>query len=491
MSAMVRVRFAPSPTGYLHVGGARTALFDYLFARHHNGTFILRIEDTDRNRFHQGALEEIFSSLRWLGITWDEGPQCGGEYGPYVQSKRLELYKEKVQILLDNGYAYRCFCTTERLRKIREEQQKQKKLIGYDRHCRDLSEIENNKLLHKNQPSVIRFKVPFSQEIVFNDLIRGEIKYRSNLLDDFVLLKSDGYPTYHLANVVDDSSMKISHVLRGDEWITSTPLHILLYDAFGWKPPLFAHTPPILSSSGGKLSKRKGAASVMDYMKDGFLPETLFNFLALLGWSPGDDREKMSRNEMVEAFSLKKISPKSCVFDEKKLDWMNGLYLQERSVESIRKRVIQLWRERGFISDDSVFDDTYFDSVIALLKDRSKKINDIAVNSKYFFLDPDTYEEKAVRKHWKGNTKSIIQTLAAKLEHCESFDHITLENIYKNYCEESGLSAGKLIHPTRLAISGVSFGPGLFELLEVVGKEAVIRRMKAAVDWLNRRDQTE
>ena len=486
MTAMVRVRFAPSPTGYLHVGGARTALFNYLFARHHEGSFILRIEDTDRKRFHEGALEEIFSSLRWLGITWDEGPECGGEYGPYFQSERLELYKEKVQSLLDNGYAYRCFCTTERLQNIREEQQKQKKLIGYDRNCRNLSEMKCQELLRKNQPYVVRFKIPFNREIVFNDMIRGEIKYDSNLLDDIIILKSDGYPTYHLANVVDDFLMKISHVLRGDEWITSTPRHILLYEAFGWKSPLFAHTPVILSPSGGKLSKRKGVASVMDYMHGGFLPETIFNFLALLGWSPGDDREKMTTKEMVESFSLNKISPKSSVFDEQKLVWMNGLYLQDRSVESIKKSVIQLWREKGYISQETDFDDIYLDSVVGLLKNRSKKINDIALNSKYFFLDPDTYEEKAVRKHWKGNVENVLRILIEKFEHCESFDQNTLEDLYKSYCEESGLSGGKLIHPTRLAVSGVSFGPGLFELLEVLGKDVVIRRMKTAVDWLSK-----
>ena len=486
MSEEVRVRFAPSPTGYLHVGGARTALFNYLFARHHGGSFILRIEDTDRNRFHEGALEEIFSSLRWLGLHWDEGPECGGEYGSYFQSERNELYKEKFQYLLEHGYAYRCFCTTERLQKMREEQQKQKVMSGYDRHCRNLSEMGCQELLQKNQPYVIRFKIPFDREVVFHDIIRDEIKYDSNLLDDFVILKSDGYPTYHLANVVDDFSMKISHVLRGDEWITSTPRHILLYEAFGWKPPLFAHTPVILSSAGGKLSKRKGAASVMDYMREGYLPETLVNFLALLGWSPGDDREKMTQAEMVKAFSLEKISPKSSVFDEQKLDWMNGLYLQERSVESIRKRIIRLWEENGFISQENVFNDTYFDSVITLLKDRSKKINDIVMNSRYFFLDPEVYEEKAVRKHWKGNVVNIIQALLEKLELCENFNHATLENVYKNYCEESGLSGGKLIHPTRLAVSGVSFGPGLFELMEVLGKDVVIRRMTTAVEWLTK-----
>jgi glutamyl-tRNA synthetase len=485
MDSQVRVRFAPSPTGYLHVGGARTALFNYLYAKHHNGTFILRIEDTDRNRFQEGALEEIFTSLQWLGIPWDEGPEAGGDYGPYFQSERTELYKKCADQLLKSGHAYRCFCTAERLQKIREEQQKAKvaHASGYDRHCRDLSDEEIEEKLAVGTPYVVRLKIPLGREVTFTDAIRGEITYRSDMLDDLVLLKSDGFPTYHLANVVDDHSMEITHVLRGDEWIASTPRHILLYEAFGWTPPQFAHMPVILSSDGGKLSKRKGAASVMDYKQNGYLPEALFNFLTLLGWAPGDDREKMTKDEIAGAFTLDRISPKSSVFDEKKLDWMNGLYMQERSVDSIIEAVITLWKDLGYVGQDED-NRHYFETVIGMLKDRSKRITDLAENARYFFRDPEEYEEKAVKKHWKEGAVDAMRVITDRMEKLPRFDHAALENMYREYAEESGISGGKLIHPTRLAVSGVSFGPGLFELLEALGKERVVRRMKAAIEWI-------
>lgn len=486
MSNNIRVRFAPSPTGYLHVGGARTALFNYLFARRHGGEFILRIEDTDRSRFQEDALGEIFTSLRWLGLQWDEGPEAGGEKGPYFQSERLGIYREKADQLLESGHAYRCFCTPERLQKMREEQQRAKSptASGYDRHCRNLPEGEIKKLLDANTPHVIRLKIPLGRNVSFTDAIRGGITYKSDMLDDIVLLKSDGFPTYHLANVVDDHLMEISHVLRGDEWIASTPRHIILYEAFEWTPPVFAHMPVILSSGGGKLSKRKGAASVMDYKNSGFLPEALFNFLALLGWAPGDDREKMTRDEIIEAFSLERISPKSSVFDEKKLDWMNGLYMQDRSVDSIIEDVVKMWKDKGFIDNESKTDEPYFCTVVSLMKDRSKKVTELAENARYFFIDPEVYEEKAVKKRWKENTADIMRELIMRIDSIDTFDRESLEEVYRGYAEETGLSGGKLIHPTRLAVSGVGFGPGLFELLEALGKEVVIRRMKRALERL-------
>ena len=482
----VRVRFAPSPTGYLHIGGARTALFNFLFARHCGGRFILRIEDTDRKRFQQDALSEIFESLKWLGLAWDEGPDTGGEAGPYVQSQRLDLYRKHATRLLTEGNAYRCWCTAERLAAIRQEQEKSKTWSGsgYDRHCRDMNADAQDLLLSSGTPSAIRFKTPRTGNVVFEDLIRGSIEYQSEVLDDLILLKSDGFPTYHLANVVDDHLMGISHVLRGDEWIASTPRHILIYQAFGWSPPLFAHLPIILAPDGGKLSKRKGAASVLDYRKAGFLSEAIFNFLALLGWAPGDDREIMPREEIIRAFTLDRVSAKSAVLDEKKLEWMNGHYLGERSVDSVIFDVAEHWRKLGWITAEAPADTPFHRTIITLLKSRARRISDIGETSAYFFSDPKEYDLQAAKKHFSPPATQVLKKLLEKLETLTDFTHASLESVYRTCAEETALSAGKLIHPTRLAVSGVSAGPGLFELLETLGKETVIRRLRTAVDRL-------
>jgi glutamyl-tRNA synthetase len=480
-----RVRFAPSPTGYLHVGGARTALFNFLFARHHGGTFVLRIEDTDQKRFQAEALQEIFSSLKWLGLQWDEGPETGGERGPYFQSQRTEIYRRHAEQLLDQDKAYCCFCSEDRLKLMREEQEKAKMVggSGYDRHCRSLSATEVKGLLAANAPHVVRLKVPDGRPVFFRDLIRGEISYDSAQLDDLVLLKSDGFPTYHLANVVDDHLMQITHVLRGDEWIASTPKHILIYEAFGWQPPLFAHMPVILAPDGGKLSKRRGAASVLDYQRAGFLPEALLNFLALLGWAPGEDREIMTLDEMIAAFSLQRVSAKSAVFDETKLEWMNGVYLQGRSAESLLPEVRSLW-EKMALAEGSLADEVFLKKVIALFKERSRKVSEIADRACYFFTDPVAYEETAARKHFKPEAAAVLSALSAALVVIETFNAATLEELYLRIAADAELPVGKLIHPTRLAVSGVSFGPGLFEMLELLGREKVLRRLQAAVDWI-------
>lgn len=480
MSSKIRVRFAPSPTGYLHVGGARSALFNYLFARKHNGTFILRIEDTDQNRFVEGALKEIYDSLRWLGLQWDEGPEVGGNYGPYIQSLRLDLYAKYAQQLIDQGHAYRCFCTPERLAAVRTEQEKAKSPVGYDKHCRNLSDEQVKANLDAGMPFVIRFKIPAGRSVVFTDKIRGKIEYNSDILDDLVLIKSDGFPTYHMAHVVDDHLMEISHVMRGDEWIASTPRHILMFEAFGWQPPEYAHLPVILAPDGGKLSKRKGAASVMDYKRAGFLPEALFNFLALLGWSPGDDREKMSLEETINAFSLEQISPKASVFDEKKLEWMNGLYLAERSDESLFDVIAPDLIDKGWISPNGNKADPYTLSVIGMLKVRSKRVTDLVESMAYFYRDPEKFEEKAARKYFTADAVQILDSIKEKLLTISDFSNHTLEQAFKEISESKGIQSGKLIHPTRLAVSGISFGPGLFELLAILGKDTVLRRIDTA-----------
>jgi glutamyl-tRNA synthetase len=477
------VRFAPSPTGYLHVGGARTALFNFLFARHQKGKFILRIEDTDQKRYQPEALAEIFASLKWLGLQWDEGPEVGGPSVPYFQSQRTALYRRHAEELLAAGKAYRCFCSEERLASLRREQEQARMAhgSGYDRHCRGLGTAEVEKLLAANTPHVVRLKVPDNRAVVFHDLIRGDITYDSAQLDDLVLLKSDGFPTYHLANVVDDHLMHITHVLRGDEWIASTPKHILIYEACGWTPPVFAHMPVILAPDGGKLSKRRGAASVLDYQRAGFLPEALLNFLALLGWAPGGDREIMTLDEMSAAFSLERVQAKAAVFDETKLEWMNGVYLQQRSVDSLLPEVLALWRKAG-LSPQALAAEDFLKKVIGLFKERSKKIGEIAGNSLYFFRDPATYDPPAAKKYFKAGTLPLFDVLLAGLATMEPFSHAALEGLYRQLAEEMGLSAGKLIHPTRLAVSGVSFGPGLFEMLELLGRETVLRRLQIARD---------
>jgi len=478
----VRVRFAPSPTGYLHVGGARSALFNWLFARKMGGQFLVRIEDTDQNRYNEQALHDLIRDLKWLGLNWDEGPEVGGPYAPYSQSQRLPMYKAAADDLLAKGHAYRCFCTAERMDEVRKRQEENKLPPGYDRHCRDLDPADSERRAAAGEAHVIRFRAPLSGKTVFNDLVRGEIEYQNHVLDDLVLLKTDGFPTYHLANVVDDHDMRITHVLRGDEWIPSTPRHVLLYKAFGWEHPVFCHLPVILAPGGGKLSKRKGAASVGDYREKGYLPEALFNFLALLGWSPGDDREKMTLPELIEAFSLERIMPKSAAFDEIKLEWLNGQYLIDTPAEKLHDEVRRILELRGY-GPDLAAKPEMLAKHVALLKDRSKRIDEIVDTGLYFWREPDAYEEKAVAKYWKPETKERMSKLLAKLESAE-WNHAALEVLYRAEVEEQGIKFADLIHPTRLAVSGMSFGPGLFELLEALEKETVLRRIKSALEKL-------
>lgn len=490
MEKNVRVRFAPSPTGNLHVGGARTAIFNYCFARHHQGTFILRIEDTDRERFDPRARDEIYESLNWLGIDIDEGPRQEGNYGPYIQSQRLDHYRTAVNRLLKTGQAYRCFCSRERLQTLRTEQKKKHSdTLGYDRHCLHLPPEEVDRKMAENQPFVVRLKIPDQQEVSFEDLIRGKITYRCRELDDIVLLKSDGYPTYHLANVVDDFKMGITHVLRGEEWISSTPKHILLYAALQQPLPRFAHLPVILSEDGGKLSKRKGAASVMEYRESGLLPEALFNFLSLLGWSPGDDTEIMTRGTIVDRFTLDRVTAKAAVFDRQKLEWLNGHYLRQRTIESIFPFVYTALGEGPLKKTDIPRD--YLEKVIGLLKDRSRTLRELAQSARYFFHDPEEYDPKTARKRFKTETGDILQILARRLQTLNNFTAESIETLYRRTAEEKELSAGKLIHPTRLALSGVGFGPGLFEMMELLGRDTVLRRLGKAVDWLNTQGGTE
>lgn len=481
----IRVRFAPSPTGYLHVGGARTALFNYLFAKKTGGTFILRIEDTDRTRFQEDSLKEIFDSLKWMGIEWTEGPEKGGDLGPYIQSERLDIYKKYSQILWDRGQVYPCFCTPERLEKMRKEKELRKEQHGgYDRRCREIPKDEAQKRIDAGEPYVLRLKAPLEGSISFIDGIRGEIETPVTMVDDTVLMKTDGYPTYHLASVVDDHLMEISHVLRGDEWIASTPRHILLYKAFGWQPPVIAHLPVILSPDGGKLSKRKGAASVMDYKRAGYLPEALLNFLSLLGWNPGDDREIMGVDEIIEAFDMNRISAKPSVFDEDKLTWMNGQYMEHYDSAKLLADAEPMWAAKGLPVAD--FSAEYKEKVVSLFKVRSKKVTELGENGGYFFKDPEDYDAKQAGKQFTAAVKPALDKIVEKADGVAGWNRAALEELFHGIADELGMSAGKINPAVRLAVTGVGGGPDLFDMLELLGKDCVKRRVAAASAWIEK-----
>jgi glutamyl-tRNA synthetase len=479
----VRVRFAPSPTGYLHVGGARTAIFNWLFARHHGGDFLLRIEDTDQSRYDQKALKELIADLKWLGLSWDEGPEVGGPHASYFQSQRLEHYQKYARQLVESDRAYPCFCTSERLEQLREQQKVNNLPSSYDRRCRNLPMDVALQRMRDGEKHTIRLKVPFHGNTTFTDFIRGAIEYQNRILDDLVLLKSDGFPTYHLANVVDDHLMEITHVLRGDEWIPSTPRHVLIYQALGWEPPVFCHLPVILAEGGGKLSKRKGAASVGDYRELGYLPEAMVNFLSLLGWSPGEDLEFMERKTLIEKFTLERVHPKSAVFDERKLEWLNGQYFLKREPAFFLPILKPLWEKAGV--DLSKFSDEYLLQCIGLLKDRSKRLPEFVEFGLSFFKDPESYDEKASKKHFVPEAAALLNSLAGELEALGDFAAPTLEACYRQIAERLGRKAADLIHPTRLALSGLPFGPGLFELMAVLGRETVVRRLRNAANSIH------
>lgn len=476
----VRVRFAPSPTGYLHVGGARTAIYNYFFAKAMGGTFYLRIEDTDRKRYNETALHDLMRDLKWLGLQWDEGPGCEGDCGPYFQSDRLAIYNEQIKKLLDSGDAYYCFCTEERLQEVRAAQEKAGvSVTGYDRHCRSISREEAEARIAAGEKAVIRFKVPETGVTEFDDVIRGHIAYQNELLDDLVLIKRDGYPTYHFASVVDDHLMGTSHVLRGDEWISSTPKHELLYKAFGWEPPVWCHLPVILDKNGGKLSKRKGAASVGDFRDLGYLPETLVNYLALLGWNPGDDREVMKLQEMIDAFKLERINPKSAMFDEKKLQWMNGQHIHmcdDAALLSIMKEGLAA---KGF--DLSNERSARLLEIVKNLKPRAHFVQDLAEMSTYFFKAPETYDEKGAKKHFGEGSKALCQQVRDMLASIEDFKTPVIEKEFYALAERIGHKVGELVGAPRLAVSGVTAGPGLWELFELLGKEETLRRIDVAL----------
>ncbi|HMN48335.1 MAG TPA: glutamate--tRNA ligase [Ignavibacteriaceae bacterium] len=478
-----RVRFAPSPTGYLHVGGLRTALYNFLFARKYSGTFVLRIEDTDRNRYVEGAVENLIKALNWAGLQYDEGPEVGGNFGPYLQSERLEIYKKYANELIEKGKAYYCFCSPERLKALREEQEKQKlPQAKYDKHCLHLSKEEIEEKLNSGIQKVIRLNVVQNETIKFDDIIRGHVEFESNNVDDQVLIKSDGYPTYHLANVVDDHLMKITHVIRGEEWLSSTPKHVLLYDAFGWERPVFAHLPLLLNPDRSKLSKRQGDVAVEDYRDKGYLKEALINFVALLGWNAGDDKEFYYMNELINNFSLERVNKSGAVFDLQKLNWLNAEHLRKKSNQELLILLKDELQRSKF--KDQFFSDEYLIQIIEAMKERVSFIKEFIDSCVYFYQAPAEYEQKAVEKNWRPETSNHLIKLKEEFSKLSNPTKEDYEQALIKVSEELNVGKGKLIHPLRLALSGQSTGPGMFDLLFILGKDEVINRIETAIKIL-------
>lgn len=506
MERKVRVRFAPSPTGALHLGGVRTALFNYLFARHHKGDFLLRIEDTDQTRYVPGAEEYIIKSLQWCGLKVDEGVGAGGEYGPYRQSERKNLYKQYALQLVASGHAYYSFDTAEELDNYRKACEIQKETFIYNattrvklRNSLTMDTDKVQKLLEAGVPYVIRFKMPENEELHLKDIIRGEVRFNTALLDDKVLFKSDGMPTYHLANVVDDYLMKITHVIRGEEWLPSLPLHILLYRSFGWTEvmPEFAHLPLILKPVGnGKLSKRDGNKMGFPvfpmqwtdpetgeiwhgYKEDGYFPEAFLNMLALLGWNDGTDKEIFSMEELCQAFSLERVHKAGSRFDPEKAKWFNHKYLINKPDSELASQLKEILKRNGIFTDD-----TKIEKVCGLMKERADFVKDIYKDSLFFFVTPEEYNEKDVKKYWKEESIPLMQELYNLLSDIEDFSFANTERIISEWITTKEIGFGKVMNPFRVAIVGAAKGPHMFDIIEIIGKAETLKRLEKALNTL-------
>ena len=478
--SIARFRFAPSPTGYLHVGGLRTALYNYLLAKRLGGSFVLRIEDTDRTRYVPGAVENLIAALKWAGVAYDEGPGREGTVGPYVQSERLAIYKRFAEQLVSDEKAYYAFDTAEELEAMRKQQEERRLSPKYDRRALSLSQEEVRQKLESGAPHVIRLRVPDDALVAFDDVVRGRVEFATSQIDDQVLLKSDGYPTYHLANVVDDHLMGITHVVRGEEWLSSTPKHVLLYRFLGWDVPVFAHLPLLLNPDKSKLSKRQGDVSVEDYRKNGYLPEALVNFVAFLGWNPGDEREVFSLEELVSEFSLDRVGKAGAVFNVEKLTWLNAQHLRHKTDRELLSAIRDLERERGIVATSP--DEDYMMRVIPVMRERATFVKDFIDQCGYFYAPPATYDPDAVRKRWTPETPKILQEIAESFRSSHCVASSEFESALHHCAEQKNIKKGDVIHPLRLAVSGVSIGPGLYDLLSIIGLEETLRRITAAIE---------
>jgi glutamyl-tRNA synthetase len=458
------------------VGSLRTALYNYLFARHHGGDFVLRIEDTDKARFTSGAVEDLLETLHWSRLDYDEGPDKAGEFGPYFQSKRLMLYKKYVDILIKDQKAYPCFCSEERLEKLRKEQKVKKLTPKYDGNCRNLEPDEVKK--RSKEKFVIRLKVPANGETIVPDLIRSEVVFRHDMIDDQILLKSDGFPTYHLANVVDDHLMKISHVIRGEEWLISTPKHLLLYQFFGWKPPQFAHLPLLLNSDRSKLSKRQGDVAVEDYREKGYLPEALLNFVALLGWNRGDDQEIFSMNELIKDFSLDRVNKSGAVFDLNKLNWMNGLYLRQLPESDYVSLVLQAMKKYGVDSGDRKTNE-----LIALaVRNNLENFKDIVKQTEMFIKEGHLkYSEEALALVKSESSREVLDYIKKEIESVSEISLDIFKKIMSNVQKETGIKGKDLWMPVRSALTGLTEGPELPQVIQILGKKKILDFLNQAL----------
>ncbi len=496
---MVRVRFAPSPTGPLHIGGVRTALFNYLFARHHGGTMILRIEDTDQTRFVEGAEEYIMNSLAWCGINFDEGIREGGNFGPYRQSNRREIYAEYAKILIEKESVYMAFDTAEELDALRADAESKGQTFTYNYATRqnlknslNLSKEEIQSLIDNGTPYVLRFKMPENRVVELYDEIRGNIKFNTNELDDKVLMKTDGLPTYHMANIVDDHLMEITHVIRGEEWLPSLPLHALLYEAFGWTAPKFAHLPLILKPSGkGKLSKRdgdqlgfpvfptewhSGEEVFRGYREDGYFPEAFINMLAMLGWNPGTEQEIFSMDELIAAFSLERVGKSGSRFDPDKTKWFNHQYLVKKTGKELAELYIPVLKEKGINAEESLVE-----RICEMLKERVRFISELWDESCFFFEEPAEYDEKFLKKACKEDTAELMKKLVDILTPLDDFSSANTEAAVKSWLEAAEIGFGRVMSPFRLALVGAGKGPHVFDITEIIGKEETLKRLKKLI----------
>ncbi len=484
----VRVRFAPSPTGYVHIGGLRTALYNYLFAQKNKGTYLLRVEDTDQTRFVEGAMEGMIEVMEWAGVPHAEGPMLVdgkvvevGEFGPYIQSQRNDIYKEHVEKLLETGKAYYCFCSKERLDEVREAQKADGKTPKYDGHCRELSYEEAKEKVAAGEPHVVRLRMPENKDISFTDMIRGTVTVNTAEIDDQVLIKTDGFPTYHLAVIVDDHYMGITHVVRGEEWLISTPKHVFAYEAFGWEAPTFVHLPVILNKDKKKLSKRQGDVAVEDFKKKGYLAEALINYVALVGWSPEDNQEIFSMDELIEKFSFERVSKSGGVFDLDKLNWVNNHYIKEADLDRIVDGCIPFVIEAGLMTLDELNNKReWFANIVDLMRERFNRLMDVTEHMALFLEADVTPENDEAREMVEmEHVPEMLSVFAAKLEVLDTLDAESLKIALKEVQKETGNKGKNLFMPTRVAITGQLHGPDLNQMMAILGKETVLKRLAA------------